>query len=185
MIYLMRHGEDIKGYVGGWSNIPLTEEGKNKVKETANWIKENIKIKKIITSDVKRAIETADIIKEILGINYEICDTLREQSKGTLTGKLSETLTKEEKDLLDYQEIDTMFPEGESLETFHKRIKDNLEFFQNLDEDTLVITHRGVINSFYYILNNKELDMNKKQFNVDFSSIHEIDFKNRTIRRIK
>ena len=31
MIYFMRHGEDLKGYVGGWSDVPLTEKGKRKV----------------------------------------------------------------------------------------------------------------------------------------------------------
>ncbi len=185
MIYLMRHGEDLKGYVGGWSNVSLTEEGKEKVIKTAQWIKKNLKIKKIITSDVKRAIETAEILKKELNINYETSNILREQNKGDLTGKLSESLTKEEKDMLDYQEIDTLFPNGESLEEFHQRIKDNYTFFENLDDDTLVVTHRGVINSFYYMFNNKELDMNKKQFKVDFSSIHEIDFINKKIKKIK
>ncbi len=185
MIYFMRHGEDIKGYVGGWSDIPLTNSGRKKVIETAKWLKENLKINKIISSDIKRAIETAEIVKDVLGIDFEICNTLREQNKGTLTGKLSESLTIEEKNMLDFQEIDTLFPNGESLEDFHKRIKDNWSFFTNLQDNTLIITHRGVINSLYYILNDIKLDMNKKQFNVDFSSIHEADLKNNYINRIK
>ena len=184
MIYFMRHGEDVKGYVGGWSDIPLTKKGRKKVIETAYWIKNNLKINKIISSDIKRAIETAEIVKDILGIDFELCNVLREQNKGTLTGKLSETLTIEEKNMLDFQEIDTLFPNGETLEEFHKRIKDNWDFFTNLEDNTLIITHRGVINSFYYIINDIKLDMNKKQFNVDFSSLHEADLKNNYINRI-
>ena len=54
-----------------------------------------------------------------------------------------------------------------------------------MDDDTLLITHRGVINMIYFITLNKELDMNKKQFNVDTASIHELDKNLKKIRRIK
>ena len=37
---------------------------------------------------------------------------------------------------------------------------------------------------FYYLLNNEKLDMNKKRFNVDPTSIHKLDLKNMTIERI-
>ena len=185
MIYFMRHGEDLKGYVGGWSDVPLTEKGKRKVLKNAKWIKKNLNIKRIITSDVNRAVESAEIVKNVLGIEYEKCILLREQSKGTLTGKASDSLTEYEKNLLDFQEIDTIFPNGESLINLHDRIKNNLSFFSSLEDNTLLITHRGVINSFYYIFNNIELDMNKKQFKVKFASIHEADFNLSIIKRIK
>ena len=118
-------------------------------------------------------------------IEYEKSILLREQSKGTLTGKASDSLTEYEKNLLDFQEIDTIFPNGESLINLHDRIKNNLSFFSSLEDNTLLITHRGVINSFYYIFNNIELDMNKKQFKVKFASIHEADFNLSIIKRIK
>ena len=47
-----------------------------------------------------------------------------------------------------------------------------------------MVTHRGFINMIYYICNNKELDMNKKQFGVEPASVHEYDFVNKKIRRI-
>ena len=54
-----------------------------------------------------------------------------------------------------------------------------------MEDDTLLITHRGVINMIYYILNNKELDLNKKQFGVVTASVHEFDKENNTIKRIR
>ena len=37
----------------------------------------------------------------------------------------------------------------------------------------------------YYILNGKELDMDKKQFGVATASVHEFDKENNTIKRIR
>ena len=185
MIYFMRHGEDLPEYVGGWSKAPLTEDGKKEVEDVAIWIKNNLNIKKIITSDVERAKETAELVNKYLNVNIEVTTILREQNKGDLTGKLRTTLTKEEKDLLDYQEIDTMFPNGETLIDLYERIKKDFKYFEDLPDDTLLITHRAVINMIYYILKNKELDMNKKQFGVTFSSVHEFDKEKREIRKIR
>ena len=51
-------------------------------------------------------------------------------------------------------------------------------------EDSLVVTHRGVINMIYYYLNDIEVDMNKERFNVTHGSVHELDLNNKKIRRI-
>ena len=185
MVYLMRHGLDDERYVGGWSDAPIIEEGKNKIKNNALWIKNNLKIKKIITSDIKRAVETSNIVGDILNIKVEKSSLLREQNKGKLNGKLKETLSVKEKNLVMNQEIDTIFPEGESLINLYQRIESNMDYFEDIEDDTLIITHRGVINMFYYIFNNIDLDMDKKKFDVTHGSIHEIDFKNKKIRRIK
>lgn len=60
----MRHGKDNEDYIGGWSEIPLTKEGILEVTETAQFLNnsEKITIDKIISSSIKRAIQTADIV---------------------------------------------------------------------------------------------------------------------------
>ena len=55
----------------------------------------------------------------------------------------------------------------------------------NYEDDSLIVTHRGVINVFYYLFNDIPLDMDKNKFKVKHLSIHEVDIKNKTIRRIK
>lgn len=184
MIYLMRHGQDDENYIGGWSNLSLTKEGVDEVKNTAKWIKDNLSIKKIITSDINRAVETANIVNELLNVDILITDKLREQNKGKLNGMLK---TEADKKYPDFREggIDTIYPNGESLIDLYNRIKKYIEEILKFDNDTLIITHRGVINMIYYILNNKELDFDKKQFMVTVNSIHELDQTNKTIKKIR
>ena len=185
MLYLIRHAMDDESYVGSWSNVEILESEKNKVSKQGRYIKDNLNISKIYSSDIKRAYQTAEIIGEELNLEVQIDKNLREQNKGTLTGKLKSTLSKEEKNLLENQKIDTVFPKGETLIDLYNRIKKYLEEIEKYEDNSLIVTHRGVINMIYYILNEIPLDMNKKRFDVDHLSIHELDIKNKLIRRIK
>lgn len=63
MIYLIRHGLDDEAYVGGYSDVSLLEEGKKEIQNIACFIKNNLSIEKIYTSDIKRAIETVNYLK--------------------------------------------------------------------------------------------------------------------------
>ena len=188
MIYLMRHGKDNEDYIGGWSEIPLTKEGILEVTETAQFLNNSteITIDKIISSSIKRAIPTADIVSPFLGIKeFEISDMLKEQSKGHLNGmekNVAEHLYPEYTG--NNVKVDTVYPDGESLENLYTRIKNNLEYFASLEENTLLITHRGVINMLYYIFNDLGLDMDKEKFGVTHASVHECDIKNKTIRKV-
>ena len=185
MIYLLRHALDDEKYVGSWSNASILEEEKTNVKEIAKYIKNNFNIKTIYSSDIKRAKETAEIIAEEINAKIIYDENLREQNKGTLTGKLKETLSKEEKDLLFNQQIDTIFKDGESLIDLYNRIVKYIDKIKNYEDNSLIVTHRGVINVLYYYFNNIPLDMDKKKFGVDHLSIHKLDINNKTIKRIK
>lgn len=186
MIYLMRHGQDDETYVGGWSDVSLIPEGIEEVKESALWIKEKLDIKKIMCSDVKRAEDSASIVSEILGIPYELNPCLREQNKGLLNGIPKVEAYNNYPGYTDREiTTETIFPEGESLRDLYARMKKYIEEILAMQDDTLLITHRGVINMIYYLLNNKELDMDKKQFGVDTASVHELDQRKKTIRKVR
>ena len=187
MIYLMRHGLDDEKYIGGWSDVGLVPEGIEQTITIANKINESkdIVIKKIIASNVKRALETAEIVSPIIGVdNYESSDIIKEQNKGLLNGMLQSVAKEQYPEYMSDVTIDTVYPEGESLSDLYKRIKDHLEYFRSLPDDTLLITHRGVINMLYYILNDIPLDMDKKRFNVTHASVHALDKKNKSIRKV-
>ena len=100
MIYLMRHGQDDEKYIGGWSDVGLIPEGQMEVIDSALWIKDNLNIKKVIVSDVKRAIETAIIVCDILKLPFLPSTELREQNKGLLNGMDQNKAHKKYKDLL-------------------------------------------------------------------------------------
>ena len=74
------------------------------------------------------------------------------------------------------------YPNGESMLDLYNRMKIYLNSFK--EDNVLLITHRGVINMFYYILNDVNLDMDKEKFNVLHGSIHEMDKNKKLIRRI-
>ncbi len=184
MIYLMRHGQDDERYIGGWSNNPLIYKGINEVKDSAFWIKNNLKIKKIISSDIQRAKDTALIINKEINVDISYNDFFREQNKGLLNGMNAKLAYFKYQQFLDNLNILSKFPSGESLYDLYQKIQNNLDKILTIDDDTLIITHRGVINMLYYILNNIELDMNKKRFNVDTASVHELNVKKKKIRRV-
>ncbi len=186
MIYLMRHGQDDENYVGGWSDVSLLPEGRKEVKETSIWIKNNLEIKKIICSDVKRAVESAKIVSEILDIPYVLEKKLREQNKGLLNGVPKDEAYTKYPGYTDGEiNIDTIFPAGESLRDLYERMRIYIEEILSMNDNTLLITHRGVINMIYFLLNNKELDMDKKQFGVSTASVHELDQKRKVIKKVR
>ena len=51
-------------------------------------------------------------------------------------------------------------------------------------DDNLLVTHRGVINMIYYILNDIKPTMYKDEFKVTHSSVHKLDLSKNKIEKI-
>lgn len=180
MIYLLRHGLDDEKYIGGWSNVDLTTTGIKQVEEIAKYIKDNnLKIDKILSSDIKRAVTTSKIVNKYLNLDIEYCRYLRELNKGDLNGKGKDKY-KVKADSIYYK-----YPNGESMIEFYERFKKVFyEKIINLD-NVLLITHRGNINMIYFILQNRLPDMNKEQFDVTHASFHELDTNKMMIKKLR
>ena len=185
MIYLLRHGLDDERYVGGHSDVRLIHEGVEQIESSAEYIKNNLNINKIYTSDVVRAKETTDIVNKYLNVEVIIDKNLRELDKGLLTGKLKETLTEKEEKNLHTKNIHEKIIGGESMQDLYDRITSLLknDYFSD-KENSLIVTHRGVINMLYYYLNKDPLTMDKKKYNVVHGSIHELNLDKMTVKRI-
>lgn len=181
MIYLLRHGLDDESKIGGWSDVGLTKEGIKQIKKAKNFITENISFRDIVSSDIKRASESAKIINEDFNKKIIYTTLLREQNKGDYNG-LPKMVLKDDTFLKDLTIYDT-FPNGESLLDLYFRIERLMLVIDTWD-DNLLITHRGVINMIYYLLNNKKPDMYKDSFDVTHASVHKLDLKSKTIERI-
>lgn len=179
MIYLLRHGLDDETKVGGWSDVPLIEEGINETLKAKKFIEENLEFNEIICSDVLRAKQTAAIVNKDLNKKITYTNLLREQNKGIYNGVLKSICDINFDDVTIYDK----FPNGESLLDLYYRMKKLLLSIEGWDEN-LLITHRGVINMFYYILNDRRPDMYKDSFDVTHSSVHKLDLNKRKIERI-
>jgi broad specificity phosphatase PhoE len=127
-IRLIRHGatalnsEDpgsSSDRIRGWSDVPLTKEGRAQAKKTAAALKDS-GIQIIMSSDLKRARDTAtEIAKAIPGAEVISTQRLRPWDLGILTGQESKTsLPKIAKYV---REPDKALPKGECFNSFKQR----------------------------------------------------------------
>ena len=184
-IFLVRHGDDDEQYRGGWSSLPLTQLGIEKVKKLADFFsneQEDIKIDRIISSDLKRAKMTADIINEKLNVKIKYDERLRENNNGILAGMLNEEAIKKFPNMyFSILEYDERFPEGESPKEFYERIKEAFFSIVNENNDVenlMLVTHAGVNNIIYHIISNIEWSNKQKKLKIPKTSITKIVINN-------
>ncbi len=86
--YLIRHGatHDEKSAMGGWTDDYLGDKGKEEAKKAAKEVPKDLD--GIVTSDLERAVETAEIISKETGIPIlEKTQSLRSWNMGKYAGK--------------------------------------------------------------------------------------------------
>ena len=181
MIYLVRHGLDDESRIGGYSDVGLTKEGIKQVEDARNFV-ETLSFNDIVSSDILRAKQTADIINKNMNKKTIYTDELTELNKGNYNGVLKSSLPKDDY-FLGNVKIYDCYPNGESLLDMYFRIEKLMLTVDKWDNN-LLVTHRGVINMMYYLLNNKKPDMNKDSWGVTHASVHKLDLKRKTIERI-
>lgn len=175
-LIIMRHGEtdfnmyDV--YQGQLINIGLNEYGKSTVRSKLLRIKE-FKPKVIITSKLRRAVETAEIINESLKVEIIYTDLLNEINMGTLEGlskiKIRTVYPNIEEQLKKrnfcFDEFD-----GESYISICQRIEKLNLVISNLNKDSiLLVSHKGFILHFMEYNGISTMDRNLK--NSDFTVI--------------
>ena len=101
-LILLRHGEsqwNLENRFTGWKDVPLTSNGRNEAAFSGHQLlKKNIKINSVYTSLLERAIETTNIVSEIIKFpkeNIQFDWRLNERHYGALQGlNKSETAVK-------------------------------------------------------------------------------------------
>lgn len=180
-IFLVRHGKDDGNYRGGWSDLPLVDEGKDQARKLSKFLeekKEEFGIEKIISSDLKRAKQTTEIINKKLNVPVEYTDRLREMNNGKIAGMLNSEVEKLYPGLYyNTLEIDERYPEGESPIEFYNRITKDFEKIveenKNLN-NIMIVTHSGVINIIYRYINNMEWSNKIKSIKISNASIYSL-----------
>jgi len=87
-VILIRPGEtdwNRRGRWQGWVAIPLNTHGRNQARYLARFIR-NVGMSALYSSDLKRAVETAEIIAEKLGFQVVYDARLRERNIGSWQG---------------------------------------------------------------------------------------------------
>lgn len=151
-ISLVRHGEDEQDKVGGWSDNNLTTNGIAQVKKLAGNL---APYDLILSSDLPRAKQTAEILAEGLHCDIVYDEGLRETNNGNL-----KNLTKAEFTAKGYKRFIDMgmsesYEDGESPLAFYERVKSAYEkILKKYDgKKILLVTHGGVITVIQCLIN--------------------------------
>jgi broad specificity phosphatase PhoE len=159
-LYFVRHGEtewNVKKINQGQSESFLTEIGIKQVKETGEKFKD-IEFDAIFSSDLSRAIKTAEIIKLEREIPIQTSKLLRERSHGSFEGKHSDVFRETLKDKLKEREglsgneyssfrlAPDVETDEELVNRFLKQLREIAVSYPN--KNVLVVTHAGCIRNF-------------------------------------
>jgi probable phosphoglycerate mutase len=89
-LYLVRHGQSVANVTREFSyravDPPLTELGVEQARITAEHLRP-IRVDAIYASPLLRAVQTAEIFRDALGVDFEVIEQLREVDVGELEGR--------------------------------------------------------------------------------------------------
>jgi isoleucyl-tRNA synthetase len=147
----MRHGEsehNVKDILDCSidSVSPLTEKGRNEVKESAGHLKA---VDVIYVSPLLRTRETAELVKEVLGFKGEIVvdERLKEFNVGDFNGKSREDFLAYEDKEMNGSGFDFVIRGGEGYRNIRDRLTDFLYDIDNKHEgkNILIVTHEAIV----------------------------------------
>jgi probable phosphoglycerate mutase len=148
-IILVRHGEsehNVGNLMGGWTDTPLTPLGVKQAEAAAARLKRELNGQpcRLVSSDLKRAIQTAEIIGEALGVEPTAEPGLREINNGEATN-----MTKEEakriyreptRPLLEW----TPYPGAENWLKINRRVSATMDrVYRDIAENLIIVGHGG------------------------------------------
>ncbi|HWH33963.1 MAG TPA: histidine phosphatase family protein [Acidimicrobiales bacterium] len=143
-ILLVRHGQSVWNAAGrwqGWADPPLTELGRRQSRAAVANL-EGIDV--VVSSDLRRAVETAALLAEPLGLVPEGTDArLRERDVGEWTGLTRAEILRRWPGALDRQWDP---PGGERATALRRRVVAVVEHLARAHRaTTLAVTHGGAI----------------------------------------
>lgn len=151
-IFIMRHGEtefNTQGRYQGQLDSPLTEHGMDQVRQMGRLLRYSVEHPsewKVISSPLGRALQSTQILCEILGYDFNEIETdsrLSEVSVGSWSGL---TLKEIEQGWPNSLEDTTMYdwyfrsPDGESYEVVQERVTDWLDSLSSTPR-VIAVTH--------------------------------------------
>lgn len=151
-IYLIRHGQTTWNVDGRWQgnlDIPLSETGYQQAQALAHYLSHK-PIRRVISSDLARAVETARPLARALGVELELDPRIREIHLGVFQGlthaeqreRYPEVVAASEQDYWNF-----VFPEGESRRKMQQRA---VAAFQDalarpVEGDIAMVMHGGTL----------------------------------------
>ncbi len=147
-IILVRHGEtewNRLGRIQGWEDIPLNRNGIRQATQLREMLR-NERLDAVYSSDLSRAVKTAEIIAEPHGLKVIPMWGLREAKRGLINGLTYKEVIEQYPEFIKQFSADpyrTRPPEGESLEDAEQRVRQALELIrlENPSRNVLIVSH--------------------------------------------
>lgn len=165
-IWLIRHGEtdwNAQQRLQGWADIPLNETGRNQALAVRRYVQnQQLHVDHVISSDLIRAAETAQIAFDLPLNQVTRYNSLRERNYGVYEGELWHQLMAVDAQStpeINLRSPNQEVPQGENLTVFNTRI---LAAFNQLSQTyagkkLAVFAHGGVIDIVWRQLNQADL----------------------------
>lgn len=151
-LYLVRHGQsagNAEGRFGGHSATPLSDLGKRQAQLVARTLAKE-KISAVYSSDLLRAVQTAEPLARILRLKINKTEAFRERHVGVLEGLTFDEAREsfaDDYNALVSREIAHVITEGESYRQLLKRATASLEKILETHEGEriAIFAHTGTI----------------------------------------
>ncbi len=156
-ITLLRHGEsegNSTGLLQGQFDYPLTSSGIEQARTLANyWKSTEFKFDLIITSPLRRAVQTAEIISENLHAPIEFDPAWKERDFGHLQGSRLDEIDQLEPHVDFFHPYNPIGVNGESQIDLYIRASQALQRIIRLPPASyLVVSHGGILNKALYFI---------------------------------
>lgn len=161
-ILFVRHGQsedDLTNTYGGWADFHITQHGIDDITKAAKKIQKlDTQFTKIISSPLLRAKESAAIIADILNIDMEILEYVKEHNTyGLMTGMVKAEAHKKYPWLQEAYENGDYVDGSERFEDLHLRTKKAYELLLKNNTNIIVLTHKTFLKSLLLQLTGKEV----------------------------
>lgn len=168
-LVVIRHGQslaDIEGRHEGRADFPLTDLGREQAEKLSEWLKERYTFDMIVSSPLKRAKETAEIIGHKMNQPVVFNEDLMECNNGVLAGLLREEAKRNYPEPEGGRKYFQAVEKGESLIDLRSRAE---YFLANLlhsikdreDKTTIcIVSHGGLTTMLYRSFLNLPIDTN-------------------------
>jgi broad specificity phosphatase PhoE len=150
-IILVRHAQSqhhVNGLTGGWTDTGLTDLGRRQAACLASRLKQELEgmPARLGCSDLKRALQTAEIVGQEIGVTPQLVPELREFNNGIAAGMMREEADKIRRELaepfVDWQP----YPQSETWRQFYWRVAGCMDrLVEGQEELLLVVTHGGTL----------------------------------------
>lgn len=182
--YIARHGQtnwNILGKTQGHGNSDLTEKGEEQARELADAMT-NYPIDLIFSSDLGRAVQTAEIVGNKIGIKVEKTEALREMGFGVWEGLLIDEIKKNHANTYDTWRNEPHLvdiPGGETLHIIKERV-DN--FIQEINDKydnkhILLVSHSVTVRVMLLSFLNSGME-NIYRIKQDNTALNIVEFRN-------